>query len=213
MSVWVYIIAAVSAYLIGSVNPAILISKHIYHVDVRQFGSHNPGFTNFKRVFGNRHAYVVFSLDVFKAMLVCLVFGLTAGKLGGDYQTGAAFAGIFVLLGHAYPVWHHFEGGKGSAAILGIYLMIDWRIGLVSVAIFVILLLTTRFMSLAVMIGGSSFPILLAIFGSARTAAVVMASAIMAFVIFRHHENIGRLVRGTESKFRFHSTKPDEPKQ
>ena len=211
MSVWLYIIAVVSSYLIASINPAILISKHIYHTDVRQFGSHNPGFTNFKRVFGNKHAYVVFSLDVLKAMLLCLIFGLIFRAVGGYYQVGAAFSGMFALLGHAYPIWHGFGGGKGSAAILGVFLMIDWRVGLIAFALFVVLLLTIRFMSLAVMLAAVSVPVLMALFGVQHISVIWMVCVIVLFVIARHHENIGRLINGTESKFRFHAKGTNEP--
>ena len=201
MKLWLYIVSAVAAYLVGSVNPAIILSRAIYRVDVRGFGSHNPGFTNFKRVFGNDHAWTVFLLDFLKSAILCAIFGWLFRRGGGSYSLGAAFTALFVLLGHAYPVWYRFQGGKGAAVMGGAIWFIDWRVALVGFGVLFIVMFTTRYMSLSVMCAAVSLPVALAVFGWEHPAALILLAACSLFVIVRHRENIGRLLRGTESKF------------
>ena len=107
------ICAAVVPYLVCGINPAILLSSLMYHKDIRTLGSKNPGFTNFKRVFGGKYAWLVFTLDIGKAALVCALSGIAFSSQFGLFQLGAAYAGFFAMLGHCYPVWYGFNGGKG----------------------------------------------------------------------------------------------------
>ena len=102
--VLLYIVAAVTAFLFSGVNPSIILSKLIYHEDIREKGSGNPGFTNFKRVYGNRYAWFVFALDILKCVIFCAVFGALFDKYYGTYQLGVAFTGFFAMLGHCFPV-------------------------------------------------------------------------------------------------------------
>lgn len=201
MKIAIFFIAAVSAYLLSGVNPAIVLSNLIYHQDIRNLGSKNPGFTNFKRVFGSKYAWFVFALDILKSVLLCLVFGLLFKNILGMYQLGVAFTGFFAMLGHAYPVWYGFEGGKaflvGAAAIW----FIDWRVALIATGIMLILLFTVKYMSLSVIIAALSCPVTLLIFGAESGAVVVIVAISVLFLIYRHQENIKRLLNHTESKF------------
>lgn len=111
--VFLFISAAVAAYLIGGINPAIVLSDRIYHQDIRQMGSGNPGFTNFKRAYGNRWAWFVFVLDIAKTVVVVGLFSMLFGSVLEMRQMGAAYTGFFAMIGHVFPIWYQFEGGKG----------------------------------------------------------------------------------------------------
>ncbi len=214
MSIWLYIIAAAAGYCIGSISPAIILSQTLYRTDVRKYGSHNAGFTNFNRIFGAKHSWMVFALDFLKAALVSALFGWLFIRNGGLYQIGTTFSGLFALIGHAWPIWHHFMGGKCVSVIFAVGMITDWRATTIAFGIFIIVILLTRYMSLATILGVFSEPFLLALFGVEHPAVLVLMSAMVLLVILRHHQNIGRLIHGTESKFSFRSrSKPPEEKQ
>ena len=205
MNTIIYFAAAVIAYLVGGVNPAIIISREVYRTDVRRFGSHNPGFTNFKRIFGNHHAWTVFLVDVFKSALMCALFGWAFEKHMGLFQLGAAYTSMFTLLGHAYPVWHHFQGGKGVSVMFAAFWFIDWRGAVAAVIVFLIVMFATRYMSLSVMSAGVGMVAALFVIGVSHTAVICFMVFCVAFVIVRHGENIKRIAAGTESKFSLRS--------
>ena len=194
-------IAAVSAYLISGINPAIIMSKAIYHRDIRECGSKNPGFTNFRRSFSKSLAWVVFVLDLLKSALPAVVFGLLLGNMYGLYQLGVTFTCFCSMLGHAYPVWYGFKGGKGFLVCLSAMWVLDYRIGIIATALMLILLFTTKYMSLSTMLAMVSCPITLAIIGMESIYALIFCILSVLFMIYRHKANIVRLFKGTESKF------------
>lgn len=197
-----FAISAVCAYLISGINSAIIFSKAIYHTDIRTVGSRNPGFTNFKRVFGGKFAWFVFVIDILKCVLPCLVFGWLFGKLYGIRQLGVAFTGFFAMLGHAYPVWYGFKGGKAFLVGAGAIWLTDWRAGAVATVVFLILLFTVRYMSLSSICAAVTCPVSLAILGTdSKPFVLIFCIASSAFMIWRHKSNIARLIKGTESKF------------
>ncbi len=200
MTVFLYIVSAICAYLITAVNPAILVSKTVYHSDIRKCGSKNPGFTNFKRTYGNKWAWFVLLFDLAKGAIVTAIFAqlFSADSLG--WQFGAAYTGIFALLGHAYPIWHGFNGGKGFLVYLSVSYIIDWRAGAVATLIMLILLLTTKYMSLSTVLGLLSVPATLALTG-ADTAVTAISFCCVIYIALRHRKNFIRLVNGTENKF------------
>jgi glycerol-3-phosphate acyltransferase PlsY len=206
MRIAIWFIAAICSYLIAGFNLAILLSKAIYHQDIREVGSKNPGFTNFKRVYGNKYAWFIFVFDMIKAALPALIFGLAFNGIFGRFQLGAAYAGVFAMLGHAYPVFYRFKGGKGFLVCLATLFFIDWRVGLIAFAIMTVLLLTVKYMSLATMSALSTGAILLPIFGVDPVACILYACCVL-FMIFRHKENIKRLIKGEESKWSLKSKK------
>ncbi len=200
MKVILYILAAVCGYFIAGMNPAIVLSKAIYHKDIRECGSGNPGFTNFKRTFGNQWAWWVLILDLSKAAVVVGLFAWLLSRQGVDFQLGAAYTGLFCMLGHVFPIQFKFKGGKGFLVCLSTMYVIDWRVGMIATGIMVVLLLITKYMSLSTTIAMLLCPILLVLFG-ASIPAVLMASFCTVFMAVRHKENFKRLIKGTESKF------------
>lgn len=210
------IVAAIVSYLIAGVNPSILLSKLVYRQDIRTQGSKNPGFTNFKRVYGWKLAWLVFVLDLAKGAVACLVAGYLFRAAWGDFHLGAAYGALFAMLGHAYPVWYGFKGGKTVTVWLCSIWFIDWRAGSVAVGVFLVLLFTVQIMSIASMSASLAFPVALGLFGGLLDGAVdwivlVLAVASAALLIWRHRANIDRLIHGTENRFRlFGKTKKPE---
>ena len=200
MKILLYILAAVCGYLIAGMNPAIALSKAIYKKDIRECGSGNPGFTNFKRTFGNKWAWWVLVLDLSKAAVVVGLFAWFLSQQGVDFQLGAAYTGIFCMLGHAFPFQFKFKGGKGFLVCLSTMYVIDWRVGLIATGIMVVLLLVTKYMSLSTTLAMLLCPILLIPFG-ASVPVILMALACAVFMAVRHKENFKRLIQGKESKF------------
>ena len=206
MKILLYILAAVCGYVIAGMNPAIAISKAVYHKDIRECGSGNPGFTNFKRTFGNKWAWRVLVLDLSKAAVVVGLFAWLLSRQGVDFQLGAAYTGMFCMLGHAFPFQFKFKGGKGFLVCLSTMYVIDWRVGLIATGIMVILLLITKYMSLSTTLAMLLCPILLILFG-ASIPVILMATFCTVFMAIRHKENFNRLIKGTESKFTLKSKK------
>ena len=200
MTVLLYILAALCGYLIAGLNPAIAMSKAIYHQDIRECGSGNPGFTNFKRTFGNKWAWWVLVLDLSKAAVVVGLFAWLLSRQGVDFQFGAAYTGMFCMLGHAFPFQFKFKGGKGFLVCLSTMYVIDWRVGLIATGIMVVLLLVTKYMSLSTTLAMLLCPILLIPFG-ASVPVILMATFCAVFMAVRHKENFKRLIQGKESKF------------
>ena len=200
MKLLLWLAAAVTAYVVSSWNPAITLSKAIYHKDIRECGSGNPGFTNFKRTFGNKWAWWVMILDMCKSGVVVLLFAFAFRFFGIHFQIGAAFTGLFALIGHAYPVWYDWKGGKGFLVTLSVIAVIDWRIGLGAFVLMTILLLSTDYMSLSTVTALLVSPIAM-IFLKTEPIAIIVAACMVIFVAVRHKENFKRLLAGTEKHF------------
>lgn len=201
MRAFLYILAAITGYLVSGWNPAITFSKAVYKKDIRECGSGNPGFTNFRRSFGNRYAWHVLVLDLSKAALVIALFAGLLSKEGVAYSFAAAYTGLFCMLGHAFPVWYRFKGGKGFLVSMSIIWFIDWRVGLIALALMLILLFTTKYMSLATVVAMLTCPVVLLVL-DAPISVVCIYGACVLFMAIRHKENFKRLKNGTESKFK-----------
>ena len=185
-------------YLLGSINPAILISKIFYREDIRDFGSGNAGTTNMLRTYGKGAAAATFLSDLAKAAISVLFGWVAWGHVGG------AIAGLFVILGHMFPVYYKFRGGKGVACLTMVILMISPITFLILLAIYVGLVVLFRYISLASIMCALVYPMLLNAFGRKEYVATAIISA--AFVVFMHRENIKRLMDRTESKVNFSKT-------
>ena len=200
MNVLIWIFVALFSYFVAAINPAILLSKMIYHQDIRNCGSGNAGFTNFKRTFGNKYAWFVFALDILKTILIGVVSSVLFGQILGMRQIGVAYACALGMFGHAFPVFYEFKGGKGFLVCMTMLWFLDWRAGLLSTVLFVILLLTTKYMSfstiLSLLIGSVSL-----FFLSAEYISAIIYLLCTVFMLYRHKENLKRLSNGTESKF------------
>lgn len=194
--------AALVGYLVASLNPAIILSRAIYHKDIRECRSGNPGFTNFKRSFGGKWAWWVLVLDLSKAALVVWLFSFFLAGNGVDRQLAAAYTGAFCLLGHAYPFLYGFRGGKGFLVCLSTLYVIDPLVGLIATGVMCLLLLTTHYMSLSTVTALLlATPVLYLLGASLWSTLAYLVLAL--FVAIRHHANIKRLLSGTESKFYF----------
>lgn len=215
MNIAIFIIAALAAYLISGLNPAIIFSHLIYKEDVRNNpkGSGNPGFTNFKRCYGMKWAWLVFILDISKAIIIELIFGWLFTKvLGENFRlVGIAWTGLFAMFGHAYPVWYKFKGGKAFLVCISTLFLINWKAGLFSFILLAILLLLTHYMSLSTIISQIAGVVVLPFLGVSIWPTILFACC-TAFTTFRHKENIKRLASGTERKFYFlkHKDKADK---
>ena len=201
MSVTLLVIAVVS-YVLGGVNGAIIMSQLVYHEDIRKSGSNNPGFTNFKRVYGlNAAAWSVMLIDILKTAVPVFASMLIMGYAYDSGQFGAQFAGLFCMLGHCFPVWYGFKGGKAFIAGFATIWFVDWRMTLIAMAIFFVVLFVGKYMSVASCTAALSCPIALFYLGYSNVWVEVLAIAAAALVIVRHYPNFVKLAHGTESKF------------
>lgn len=192
---------ALVSYLLAGLNPSIILSKAIYHTDIRTCGSGNPGFTNFKRSFGSKYAWWVFFLDIAKSAVLFTLFGFLFLHFAGDRLLGVALSACFAMLGNAFPVWYRFKGGKGFMVCLTASWFLDWRVGLCGTAVMLLLLFTVKYMSLATMCGMASGAVVLWLLPTKSFLPPLLFSLCVLFMILRHWKNIGRLIKGTESKF------------
>lgn len=204
MDIILFIAAAMSAYLVAGWNPAITFSLCIYKKDIRTCGSGNPGFTNFKRSFGNKWAWWVLALDLSKAAVAVATFAVLFNVFFDAFQFGAAYTMLFAMLGHTFPVWYKFKGGKGFLVCLSGIFIVDWRVGLIATAVMIVLLLTTKYMSLSTVTAMLISPILMLFFKTDIIANIIVAACVI-FMAVRHKENFKRLLAGTESRFHLKS--------
>lgn len=198
---------AVTAYLIGGINGALIMSRLVYRQDIRTLGSGNPGFTNFKRVYGlNAATFTVLFIDIAKTAVPVLLSALFFEKAAGLWQEGAAFAGLFCMIGHCWPIWYGFKGGKAFIAGFAVTWFVDWRMALIAMAVFALFLFTVKIMSLSSCIAALTCPIVLGLLGPASLWAWCLCAASALLVILRHKSNFVRLVHGEEPKFSFKSS-------
>lgn len=196
-------------YLLGSINPAILISRLVYHEDIRDFGSGNAGTTNMLRTYGKKAALATFLLDLGKAALACF-----AGLLIWE-MNGLGLAGFFVVFGHMYPIFEKFRGGKGVACLTVVALITsiftnNWLVPFVPFAFFILLaafvlvLVGTRYVSMASVTCAFLYPVLLRSL-SGENAGICVAMAVLSacFVIYKHKDNLKRIFNRTEAQFSF----------
>ena len=197
---------AVFSYLLGGLNGAIIASKYVFHRDVRDYGSGNAGLTNFYRTFGAPGLAIVIGTDVLKTVIAVVAGGLIMGTQGAA-STGQVFAGFCVMLGHIYPVFYGFRGGKGVLCAETMLLIVSFPTGLVSLLIFVGIVWATRYVSLGSVAAAVSLPFT-TYFVFHNTACTVLGTCISLLVLWAHRSNIKRLLSGTESKFHFHVNAP-----
>ncbi len=218
-----YLIAfltAVATYLIGSISGSIIISKAAGKGDIRESGSKNAGTTNMLRVHGKKLAALTLLIDVIKGVLAVLLgifvdyilarqYGMLSFVRPDEWIIGVVryIAAIFVVLGHDYPIYFGFRGGKGVATSIGVAIMLDWKIGLVVLIASLIIMLTTRFVSLGSVIGAVIYPCIVAAFmlgkGEFDVVYLICAVILGLLIIAKHKQNIIRLKNGTENKLLF----------
>ncbi|MCL1828229.1 MAG: glycerol-3-phosphate 1-O-acyltransferase PlsY [Oscillospiraceae bacterium] len=189
---------ALIAYFLGGINGSIIASKYIFRRDIRDFGSGNPGLTNFYRTFGKAGVTLVLAVDILKSVFALVAGGLLFGITGHEL-IGKLFAGFCLILGHMYPVYYKFRGGKGVLCSGVVVLMMDWRVGIICWLVFAAVVLITRYVSLASMLAVLCAPIGMISFYGWLEFVLALFSALA--VLLKHKDNIMRLYSGAEAKF------------
>ena len=192
----------VLGYLLGGINGAILLSKLVEKDDVRRHGSGNAGFTNFFRNYGKRTSLLVSLIDAAKAAVSCLLGGWLLGKCGLRTE-GMLLGGLAATLGHDFPAFLGFRGGKGIVCGFATALVTDWRVGLILLAVFALVYFLTHYVSLASVLCALGLFVSFWLFYPGRPFVLILSGCLSALAIFLHRENIGRLVRGQERKTYF----------
>ena len=225
------ILVALVAYLIGSINLSIILSKLMNKGDIREQGSKNAGTTNTLRVLGKGPALLVFIWDILKGVIAVYVARVCAQAISANldattnlydyiYSFGIMLSSIAVILGHNYPAFFGFKGGKGVATSLGVILAIEWRIGLICLAAGVVGIALFQFVSVGSLIAAIEYPILVCIIGGQfdpifrsnfkiRAIYILFSFVLAIMVVFKHRTNIERIKNGTENKLKFRKT-PEE---
>ena len=189
-----YLLTGVLAYLIGSIPSGLILGKLFWHTDLRQYGSHNIGATNAWRTLGKIPGLIVFLADSFKGQA-----GVLLGLYLIDTPLAAVIGGLFAIIGHSFSIFLRFRGGKGVATSLGVLTMLMGNVTLLVFAVWLAIVYMTRYVSLGSVVAGFLTPILAALFS--YPMEYIVFTVIAAFlVIVRHHENIKRLMNGTENK-------------
>ena len=208
-----YIVMAIIAYLIGSISFSVIISKKMAGFDVREKGSGNAGSTNMLRSVGKKAAGITLLCDILKGVVAILI-AILLGNIFKDSNKELLLqiAGIAVVLGHTFPIFFGFKGGKGVATSLGILLMSNWQIGLICLVFGVVLIILTRMVSLGSCMAAILFPVLTLFINEHYTVLTegkngnvyFIYSVIMAIIVlYNHRSNIKRILSGTENKISF----------
>lgn len=204
-----YIIVAIVAYLIGSISFSVIISKKMAGFDVREKGSGNAGATNMLRSVGKKAAALTLIGDALKGV-VAILFAIIVGAIVKDLDKSllVQFAGIFVVVGHTFPVFFGFKGGKGVATSLGVLLMTNWKIGLICLIFALVLMVLTKTVSMGSVGAAILYPILVLFINTNFTISegsgyLIYSIILAAIVIFNHRANIKRILNGTENKLSF----------
>ncbi len=196
------ILLILGAYLLGSIPTAVWIGKGFFNIDVREFGSGNAGATNTFRVLGKRAGIPVLIIDILKgSAAVCLAYLSGFEINSADYVNLQLGLGMAALLGHIFPIFAGFRGGKGVATILGIVVCITPVSCSVALVVFLVVLFTTRYVSLGSIMGGISYPIVLGpIMHNHDTTLTVFSIIVAVLLIVTHKKNIVRLFKKQESR-------------
>lgn len=206
-----YIVVAVIAYLIGSINFSVIISKKMAGFDLREKGSGNAGSTNVLRTVGKKAAAITLVCDILKGVVSILIAKLV-GNIWKDLDGAllVQLAGILVVIGHTFPVFFKFKGGKGVATSLGVLVTTNWQIGLICLVFALVLMALTRMVSVGSMAAAILYPVLTIFIGQNYIVPgnYIISSIILAIlVVFNHRSNVKRLFTGTENKISFKTVK------
>ena len=191
------------AYLIGSIPTSVWVSKHFFGIDIRDYGSGNAGATNTFRVLGSKWGSFVMLVDVIKGVMATSLYLLLPHYLTNElHQTNFMLGlGLAAVLGHIFPIWANFKGGKGVATLLGMAVAIQPIVAACCIAVFLTVLFLTRFVSLSSVLAGIAFMVfILFVFNEQPTFYRIFAVMVALMVVLTHQKNIGRILNGTESK-------------
>lgn len=208
----VYILIAIIAYLIGSVNFSVIFSKKFAGFDVREKGSGNAGTTNMLRSVGKKAAAITLICDILKGVVAIGIAILLGYIPDMNKELLLQIAGVAVILGHTFPVFFGFKGGKGVATSLGVLLLSNWQIGLICLVFALVLMILTRMVSVGSCAAAILFPVLTLFInehytvlteGKSGNVYFIYSVILAIIVLFNHRENIKRLLNGTENKISF----------
>ncbi len=204
-------VMAIIAYLIGSINFSVILSKKMAGFDVREKGSGNAGTTNMLRSVGKKAAAITLVLDILKGVVAILI-AMAIGRIF-ENSNGALLvqvAGVAVILGHTFPIFFKFKGGKGVATSLGVLIMSNWQIGLICLVFALILIALTQMVSVGSIAAAILYPVLTLFIpqnyivpGNYLIYSIVLA----VIIVFNHRENVKRLLSGTENRINFKTVK------
>lgn len=214
-----FLAVAVISYLLGSLNFSIIFSKFFAREDIRKSGSGNAGATNMLRTYGKRFAVITMIGDILKvAVAIVITFAILGAPMKYLFSNPEDYveierimiykelSGFFCVLGHIFPLFFKFKGGKGVAACTGMVIIVDWRIALILFVIFVIIIMVTKWISLGSIVIALLYPVFIYVFYSNWLLAVI-ALLFTLIVIIAHRQNIKRLINGTENKISFSNKK------
>ena len=212
--IWAYILTAIIAYLLGSISFSVIFTKKFAGFDVREKGSGNAGSTNVLRTAGKKPAILTLVCDILKGVVAIIVAYLMGKIANADVWLSALLiqiAGVFVVLGHTFPIFFGFKGGKGVATALGVLLITNWQIGLICLVFALVLMALTRIVALGSIAAAILFPILCIFItnnflvgdDSTRMTYLIFGIIMAAIVIFNHRSNIQRMASGTENRLIF----------
>lgn len=200
------VLSVVIGYLLGSINASVVIGKTFYGKDIREYGSGNAGATNTLRTFGKPAAVAVFIVDFLKGIAACFIGQLLVGYIDNLGWAGIYLAGFAAVIGHNWPVFFGFRGGKGVLTSFAVILYISPVPALICLTVFIVIVVLTRYVSLGSIIGAIVWPVVSLFF---KLPALLIAIAVlMSFlIVLRHKGNIKRLFDGTEKKLSFKNKK------
>ena len=205
-----WLILLLLSYFLGCLNGSVMVSHFIIHDDERQHGSGNAGLTNFYRTYVAKYARGVILCDMGKTVVACLLGGTLFSCLFGDWTLGVLLGGLGCELGHMFPVFFGFKGGKGILSGGTLVWLLNWRIGLIAWGLFAVLWLLTRYVSLGSLCATLSMPVSTYFFCGRSVLYTVLAVLVASLVVWCHRENITRLLRHEERRFRWHTGAPKD---
>ena len=200
----IYIVISLIAYFIGSISFSVIFSRKFAGFDVREKGSGNAGTTNVLRSVGKKAAAITLVCDILKGV-IAIGIAIIASKIWKEVNVEILkyLAGFFAILGHTFPIFFEFRGGKGVATALGVLITLNWKVGLICLVFGVILIALTRMVSVGSIMSAILFPVLIVFMGSVKFEAIIISTLIAMLVVFNHRTNIQRLKNGTENKLSF----------
>ena len=193
-SILAWVVTLACSYLMGSFNSSITVSKLFYKIDIRQMGSGNAGLTNTLRNFGIKKALLVLLGDSMKAIFAMVLAKILVG------QAGVLYAGTLAVVGHIFPAYYGLKGGKGVMSAAAMVAFFDWRMFLIVLGIFLLVTVLTRYVSLGSILCAVAYPVTMVIFYPGQRWYIINSITLAALVLWKHRANIGRLLRGQESK-------------
>lgn len=200
------LICLLIGYALGCIQSAYIVGRLMGHIDIREYGSGNAGFTNTARVLGKKAGIIVFVTDFLKVIaayhICAAVFDGSGSFISGSSLLPGLYGGIGGVLGHNFPFYLKFRGGKGIACTLGLMLCIDWKAALIAYVIGLIVFLAKKYISLSSLTMTLVFPIVMAVMGC-PLEEVILLFVLCAMAYIKHISNIKRLIAGTENKFGF----------